>query len=60
MRKLVTQFKTIFALINCSFEKFKPPPPPPSMGLKQISPPPRGGLIEDLRYAYKLLGHATL
>ena len=54
MRKLVTQFKTILALINCSFEKFKFPPP--SMGLKQISPPRggRGGLIEDLRYAYKL------
>ena len=31
------------------------------MGLKQISPPPPGGgLIEDLRYAYKLLGQATL
>ena len=60
MRKLVTQFKTILALINCSFEKFKLPPP--SMGLKQISPPPGGGggLIEDLRYAYKLLGQATL
>ena len=54
MKKLVTQFKTILALINCSFEKFKFPPP--SMGLKQISPPRggRGGLIEDLRYAYKL------
>ena len=58
MRKLVTQFKTILALINWSFEKFKLPPP--SMGLKQISPPPGGGLIEDLRYAYKLLGQVTL
>ena len=41
MRKLVTQFKTILALINWSFEKFKLPPP--SMGLKQISPPSGGG-----------------
>ena len=42
MRKLVTQFKAIFALINCSFEKFKPPPPTFN-GLKTNQPPPPGG-----------------
>ena len=58
MRKLVTQFKTILALINCSFEKFKLPPT--FNGFKANKHPPGGGLIEDLRYAYKLLGQATL
>ena len=58
MRKLVTQFKTILALINCSFEKFKLPPP--SMGLKQISPPPWGGLNRGFTVCLQITGSSHL
>ena len=58
MRKLVTQFKTILALINCSFEKFKLPPP--SMGLKQISSPPRGGLNRGFTVCLQITGSSHL
>ena len=60
MRKLVKQFKTILALINCSFEKFKLPPP--SMGLKQISPPPPrgGGLNRGFTVCLQITGSSHL
>ena len=39
-------------LLNKPPVSIKPPPPPSPSNVFEIKKPPRGGLIEDLQYAY--------